>query len=333
MKTGFARFGGGPQGRLRQLKASTLLAGAASLLCGVGALQFAARAYAASSGAVHVPDAAAGGALAPALYLMLGGAVAILAMLSLGRLARLPVGLAVGGLLLAGAGGVLLLAPGARLMQQLPSALERQLMGAEPAAAARLLQAAKVHPAALHYALAQLALRGGDQAALRQHAETVLQLADEWAYGVAQPPAPVQERPAYTEQELAEVRALMKKDPDRALGSTDSGKLNAAFAAADPARDSGPRAPGAMDVVERFRPAVVHALDVALNGAPLTQVGMGWEQQHGAGHGAGTPAATMALGLGALLLAAAALGLGALWSSMLHRVRRIEAQLPAGGAA
>lgn len=78
-----------------------------------------------------------------------------------------------------------------------------------------------------------------------------------------------------------------------------------------------------LDAALRFNPRVIHAVDAALNGQPLTEVGIRWAQQH-QGWRAWTiwlgPATALVTGLALL---GAALLLGPLWNTMRRRVARL----------
>jgi hypothetical protein len=80
-----------------------------------------------------------------------------------------------------------------------------------------------------------------------------------------------------------------------------------------------------LDSVVLFRPEVIHAIDLALNGAPQTEVGIQWQ--------ASTRSATRRWSvlagqlLGGIALLATSLALMPVWNAMRRRVRRVQAEL------
>ncbi len=81
--------------------------------------------------------------------------------------------------------------------------------------------------------------------------------------------------------------------------------------------------------VGTFRPEVIHALDVALNGQPVTQVGLGWEQDHPTRAARTARSDYRAVYMGALALSALCAALALLWNSMRRRVIEGAATLTA----
>lgn len=84
--------------------------------------------------------------------------------------------------------------------------------------------------------------------------------------------------------------------------------------------------PGALQSVVQFHPEVIHALDLALNREPQTQVGIQWQQERATRNvWLSRLMASAQLGLGVALLVAA-MKLLTLWNQMRRRVRAIQTE-------
>ncbi len=97
--------------------------------------------------------------------------------------------------------------------------------------------------------------------------------------------------------------------------------------------DTGRQADETRNIAERFRPEVIYALDLALNGQPETQVGIQWQQEQAAHGLLGRLFDLILWPLSGLGLVAAAIALFALWNSMRRRIRIIQASLLGQGEA
>ncbi len=86
-------------------------------------------------------------------------------------------------------------------------------------------------------------------------------------------------------------------------------------------------APDELRWAVRFKPEVIHALDVALNGEPLTEVGIRWQKDHALREALPTWLAIIARLVLGLALLAASLGLLVFWNGMRRRVRIIQIQI------
>jgi hypothetical protein len=81
---------------------------------------------------------------------------------------------------------------------------------------------------------------------------------------------------------------------------------------------------GALQAAVQFNPEVIHALDIALNREPQTQVGIQWQKENASRSTSGMWLAIMVPLAAGLAMLAAALGLLVLWNQMRRRVHIIR---------
>ncbi len=324
--------------RLVKLKARTLLIAIAAMLSAVGAIKLGVAALARMAlGQARVPgtlDATMGSiasvpmvALSQAALAFVVLAILLFSITPLGR--RQVVAVLVGGLFLC-AVTALASAPTARILRVFPSQLEWAMMLGRFDHAERLLEAAG-HSAEKNYVKAQIDMRAGDAAALRISAPRVLTLSDD-AHDPAQA-GRKDTRISIPPRLVPQVREALMTDPNAALAKYGE----AAVRAVDPDQQWGsPFAPvkagsvndyDAFVTALTFEPAVIHALDVALNGTPRTRVGTLWEIQHRRSRAPLTSAGTSARAAAALALLLLSAGLALLWNAMRSRVWAIHRKL------